>query len=382
MNNNQKIILKGDSYYYYLAFSYFQKIGPISLQRLEKFFPDIKSAFFASEKELETAGWRRSLANAFIKWRKTSAASIENMISELGKEKISFLTWHDDDYPGLLREISSAPFILYYKGSLNNVLKNRLAIVGSRRHSAYAEKIIQELTPPLINAGLEIVSGLAIGVDTLAHKAALNNKGVTLAVLGSGLDNNRLYPRTNRYLAEKIIDSGGALISEFSPNTPPYKQNFPQRNRIISGLTQATLVIEAKLKSGALITANYALEQNREVLAVPGSIFSTHSSGTNKLISSGAKSISSSEDILEIFKLNHKNEKSKLTVMSKSYQPENKVEKIIYDLIKRASECSEKISADEIIKESQLDTALINSTLSMLEIKGVAKNDGFGYDLN
>jgi DNA processing protein len=176
-----------------------------------------------------------------------------------------------------------------------------LAVVGSREHSPYAARAVEALLPPISRAGITIVSGLAHGVDALAHQSALDGGGSTIAVLGSGLSHARLYPSANRGLAERIITNGGLLLSEFPPQTAPLKQNFPRRNRIISGLAQATLVIECREKSGALITAACALEQNREVLAVPGEISYEFSRGPNNLIKQGAKTITKAEDILEIF---------------------------------------------------------------------------------
>lgn len=365
----------------HLGFSYFGKIGPVKLQKLENYFPNLTNAFAATGFYLEQAGLSSKLAGEFIYWRQSFCP--EKVIGELEKEKINFITWHDPAYPRLLLEIPAPPPILYYQGELNGEIKNRLAVVGSRKHSAYAEKATAELLPPLIEAGIEIVSGLALGVDSLAHQTTLNHQGKTLAVLGSGLNPANIYPWSNRRLAENIITSGGALISEFPPDTPPYKQNFPQRNRIISGLCQATLIVEAKDKSGALITANFALEQNREVLAVPGNIFSEFSAGPNKLIKAGAKTITAAEDILEVFKIESPAEPAKEKLKKRThYQPENIIEAAVYNLIKQAGERAEKITTDEIIKISKLDIATINSTLSILEIKGVAKNDGCGYDLN
>ncbi|MFA6194931.1 MAG: DNA-processing protein DprA [Patescibacteria group bacterium] len=377
--------------YYYLAFNHFKKIGLVNMKRLEKFFPDVRQAFFANTIELERAGIKSSLADDFIKWRKTSAASIEDMLNILEKEGISFITWNDHNYPPLLKEISSPPPVLYYKGRLNNEADGRLAVVGSRKFSAYGEKAITALLPEIIESKINIISGLALGIDTLAHQKALELKGKTWAVLGSGLDRKSIYPASNRRLAQEIIDSGGALISEFPPGTPPYQQNFPQRNRIIAGLTQATLVIEAKEKSGALITADYALEENREVLAVPGNIFSEFSAGPNKLIKSGAKTITSHEDILEVYGLdkksnNNSSTRNKITkqraASQLSFSFNNEAETIVYKLLKETSERAEKISADEIIRKTKLDTSVINSTLSILELRGIAKNSESGYDLN
>lgn len=377
--------------HYYLTFSHFQKIGPINIKRLEKFFPDMHQAFFANIMELERAGIRPSLANDFIIWRKTPAASIENMINILEKEGISFITWNDPNYPAPLKEISSPPPVLYYKGRLDNEIKTHLAVVGSRKFSAYGEKAIAELLPRVIESGINIISGLALGIDALAHQKALELKGKTWAVLGSGLDRKSIYPAANRRLAQEIIDSGGTLISEFPPGTPPLKQNFPQRNRIIAGLAQATLVIEAKEKSGALITADYALEENREVLAIPGNIFSEFSAGPNRLIKSGAKTITSSGDILEAYGLdnrfdNKSNKKIKANTKNSLSQPSfslnSETETLVYKLLKESSERAEKISADEIIRKTKLDTSVINSTLSILELRGIAKNSESGYDLN
>jgi len=292
-----------NSHHYYLAFSFFQKIEPANIKKLKIFFSNMRQAFFASPSELERAGLKPSLAADFIIWRDSPAASIKTMLEILNREKISFITWDDPEYPSLLKEIFAPPPVLYYKGRLDNTIKNNLSVVGSRKHSSYGQRAISELLPTVVRHNINIVSGLALGIDALAHQVALNNGGVTWAVLGSGLDYRNIYPPAHLQLAQAIIDSGGALISEFPPGAPPYRQNFPQRNRIVAGLSQATLVIESKIRSGALITAHYALDANREVLAVPGNICSEFSAGPNRLIKSGAKTISSPDDILEIYGL-------------------------------------------------------------------------------
>jgi len=367
---------------YYVAFNHFLKIGPIRLKRLENFFPNLEEAFKASSNCLEKAGLEPNLVAEFIKFR--YSFSLDTAMNSLEKEKIKFITWHDGDYPRLLTELPAPPPLLYYKGDWTAMTTqlNRLAVVGSRQHSAYANRVLEEILPAAINAGITIVSGLAYGVDALAHQIALVNRGRTIAVLGSGLFEQRIYPRANQALAKKIIDANGLLISEFPPDMLPLKQNFPQRNRIISGLSQATLVIEARKKSGSLITAACALEQNREVLAVPGNIFSEFSVGPNDLIREGAGAICQTEDLLKIFNLEIKAETSlKKGQLLPLFIPANEAEKIIYNLIRCATERGQKISAEEIIRTAELDTAKINSTLSILEIKNSVLNDDRGYEI-
>jgi len=236
--------------------------------------------------------------------------------------------------------------------------------------------------PPVISSGIEIVSGLAIGVDSLAHKLTLKYSGKTIAVLGSGLSRDCLYPASNLNLADSIIDSNGLIISEFPPLTPPLSQNFPQRNRIISGLSQAVLIVEAAAKSGSLITARYALEQNRDVLSVPGNIYSNFSIGTNNLIKEGAKLIAASDDVLEIFNIQNQSNYQMSNQKLFHYFPKNNYEKQIIEAINYLNEKGETATADELIKIIKLDTATINSTLSILEINGAVSNNGFSFTLN
>lgn len=377
LNENQK---------YQLAFNRFQKFGPVKMRLIESYYSNIKEAFYSSSIMLESAGLNSDLVYKFIKWRKTF--NLESELDELQKENIEIITWHDQEYPALLLEIHSPPPILYYRGNvalLSHGL-NRLAIVGSREHSAYANKIISHLIAPLCKKGIIIVSGLAHGVDTLAHQETLISRGKTIAVLGCGLKESIVYPYSNRELAKNIIKNSGLIISEFPPSIGPLAQNFPQRNRIIAGLCKATLVIESKTKSGALITAYQALEQNREVLAVPGNIFSDFSEGPNNLIKRGAKTILKADDVLEVFNLNDTVLKKK-SKQNKKYNNqaelllENEAENTIYSLIKISSERAEKITSDEICEFSKLDTATINSTLSILEIKDLIKNDFGNYSL-
>lgn len=369
----------------WLGFNCFQKIGPATFSRLANFFPNIQQAFFSNEKSLRRAGLKDKIISEFLSWRKDWRA--EKVLATLRLKKIDFLIKTDSVYPLLLKEIHAAPPLLYYRGQKPGADKKIfLAVVGARHHSTYATKLINNLLPPLIQKEVIIISGLAVGVDSLAHRQALENQGITWAVLACGLD--KIYPWENISLAQEIIRSGGTIWSEFPLNTPPLKNHFPRRNRIIAGMSQGTLVVEGDEKSGALITAYQALEQNREVMSVPGNVFSQFSLGTNKLIKEGARAITNAQDIFECFGLvseQEKNKNSPRKLQSENYQIFNhadEYEKIIYQCLIAAHERAEKLNSDQLAQISGLDIALINSKLSLMEINGIAQNDGFGYYLN
>jgi len=358
-------------------------LGPKKIANLEKRFSCLQDVFLADSKQLNQAGLSLDISLNFIGWRKEF--SLTKILNNLNQENISYISWNDDTYPNSLKEISSPPPIIFYQGNvaLLNNSQPKLAIVGSRKNTPYAKKIITDFMPNLIEHKIIIISGLALGVDTLAHRQVLIDKGETIAVLGSGLNANNIYPRINKPLAQKIINNGGLIISEFPPDSPALKTNFPRRNRLISGLSEAVLIIEAAKKSGSLITAGFALEQNREVMAIPGNIFSPSSEGTNNLIKSGAATISSVEDILNIFKIETNINKldQKKTRFIK-YQPTDETEKIIYEAILMADTIKETLSVDEIVKKTKLDTATINSKLSILEIKKVIINCNGYFELS
>ena len=237
-----------------------------------------------------------------------SAAAASEILSGAGKEKadaeielmekhgISLISWNSAEYPPLLREIPDPPGILFYKGNLCSASQPRVAVVGSRKTSAYGTQAAHRLAGDLASAGICVVSGLAYGIDQAAHNGAVAVEGSTWAVIGSGL--GRIYPNRSEKLVERICEKG-AILSEFAFNVPPSKSTFPQRNRIVSGMCYSTLVVEAAERSGALITARLALEQNRELLAVPGPIYSKKSFGSNYLIKKGAKLVQQVEDILD-----------------------------------------------------------------------------------
>lgn len=227
--------------------------------------------------------------------------NISQKIEEYEKNDIKVITIFDVNYPNLLKEIYQPPLVLFVKGDLTLLEEQtKLAVVGSREATQYGNNAISVLFPPLIEKGVAIVSGLARGIDTLAHECAMKNGGKTIAVIAGGL--YHIYPKENADLAKEMMKSQ-LVISEYPPDTKPLRWHFPARNRIISGLSNGTFIIEAKRKSGSLITANYAVHEGREVFSLPGNIFSQHSLGTNDLIKQGAKLVMSSEDILEELRL-------------------------------------------------------------------------------
>ena len=233
-----------------------------------------------------------SLPDETNKWIESMDWDLE--IKRLQKQKVKVITILDGAYPQRLKEIYLPPIVLFYRGNLSLISQRAVAIVGSRDHSKYAKDCIHELIPALVNDGIVVISGLARGVDTLAHEETLKVNGNTIAVIGSGL--NVVYPSENLKLYD-VIAKRGLILSEYPLQSRPLKFHFPYRNRIIAGLSHGVCVIEAKEKSGSLITANLALSENREVFAVPGSIFSIHSKGTNSLIEAGACLVSSGKTI-------------------------------------------------------------------------------------
>ncbi|MBU4285126.1 DNA-processing protein DprA [Patescibacteria group bacterium] len=279
---------------------------------------------------------------------------------------IKKITIENKEYPAVLKEIHNPPKELYIKGEIINQDKVAVAIVGTRRYSQYGKQACLDIAGKLAKLGITIVSGLAKGIDTFAHQAALENNGRTIAVLGSGMDRKSFSPSCNYELSEKIAEHG-AVISEYPEGTMGAVYTFPQRNRIVSGLSLGVVVIDAPEKSGALITASLALEQNREVFAVPGNIYENNSQGTNQLIKMGAKLVTRVEDILEELNLSHLLENTE----KKKIKPENKEEEIILSILSL-----QPIHIDEIIKLSKLSTSAVNSTLTILELKEVVRNLG------
>ena len=269
---------------FWIGFNLVKGIGAVRFRSLLDAFGDAKKAWQASPDELRGSGLSAKLIENLVKVRNND--SLDMICENIRNMGISVLTWKDDDYPVRLREVPQSPPVLYVRGEIKAVDDWAVAIVGTRRVTAYGRQVTAKIAASLAQAGVTVVSGLARGVDGVAHKAVLDAGGRTIAVLGCGLD--RMYPPEHRKLAEQITKSG-ALISDYAPGTPPEASNFPPRNRIISGLSKATVVVEAGQRSGALITAQFAVDQGREVFAVPGNILSPQSRGPNRLIQDGAR---------------------------------------------------------------------------------------------
>jgi DNA processing protein len=278
-------------------------------------------------------------------------------------ERIETISINDEEYPELLKEVKGAPKVLYYRGEIKRI-EQCFAVVGTRRYSYYGKQVALEIAGDLVEAGLTVVSGLAPGIDTFCHQAVVEKNKRTIAVLGTGLDEKSIYPQSNSKLAEKILETGGCLISEYPPGTRGTNFTFPQRNRIISGLSLGVLVIEAKEKLGALITAEWARKQGRKIFAVPGLIHSSNSKGPHKLIKEGAKLVENANDILSELKLPE-------ITKPDFIEGENKEEISILESLKE-----ESLYVDKIIEKTKLPAASVASTLAILEIKGKVRNLG------
>ena len=271
----------------------------------------------------------------------------------------------NENYPEDLKKIKDAPKILYYRGTLPSHDEKCLAIVGTRRYSPYGQQVALKMASELADAGLTIVSGLAPGIDTFCHRAVVEKRKRTIAVLGTGLDEKSIYPQMNLDLSRKILEHGGCLISELPEGTPGAVYTFPKRNRIISSLSFGVLVIEAKEKSGSLITADYAIKQNKKLFAIPGQIYSANSAGPNKLIKNGAKMITCSKDILEEIGL----ENQLITPIKISAESDE--EKFILDSLQH-----EPLHVDKIIEKTKLNASLVAATLALMEISGKIRSLG------
>jgi DNA processing protein len=357
-------MIKPKSLPYLLALHSVYGIGSVRLKKLVEHFKDPKEAWEAKLPELKKLGLDDKALARLDEKRKT--VSPEDYFSDIKKNGIKVLTIWDKNYPTLLKEIYDPPAVLYYQGDISYLNRKAIGVVGTRKISGYGQQVTESLTADLVGAGLVIVSGLARGVDSVAHRTALKNGGKTVAVLAGGL--NLIYPPENEKLAKEISSGNGAVISEFPPNYPHLAGNFPTRNRIISGLSIGVLVTEAAQDSGSLITARAALEQGREVFAVPGPINSFLSEGPANLIRNGAQLIMNYKDILDTLGLEY----SPKNMDTKSIQLSGLDEEII--------DCLDMDSKhmDDICRELRESTAEISANLIRMEIQGLVKNLGGG----
>ncbi len=352
---------------YWIALSSIEEIDSRFIQRLYNYFGDIEKAFNANDLS-SIDGLSVKKAEKFLRLR--DKVNPDKALQEVADKGISYLTFDSEKYPYMLKNIDNPPSVLYYKGDLLSCnLERTLAVVGSRRATSYAKEALSKIISELGGTDICIVSGLASGIDTTAHVSAIENNLKTIGVIASGFDYT--YPAANKELYEKIENGLGAVVTEYYPTFEPLKFRFPQRNRIVSGLSFGTLVAEASLKSGALITSNLTLEQGRELMCIPGLITNPNTEGIYKLLKNGATLVTCADDILEALGWEIKTEQKNLFNL-----PElNEDEKSIYE----ALEIEEK-SVDELQAFTKLSIENLLMYLTTMELKGIIKQvDGDRY---
>jgi DNA processing protein len=347
---------------YWVGFNLVKGIGSVRFKALLDVFGTAEAAWNASPEALADAGLSRKIVESFQRVHK--GVSLEQIWEHLQSLGVQLLTWDDETYPRHLKEIDQPPPVLYVHGSLMPEDEWSVAIVGTRKVTSYGRQVAEEVATTLAHNGVTIVSGLARGVDSIAHQAALNAGGRTLAVLGNGVD--LVYPPEERRLATQILEHG-ALVSDYALGTPPDGLNFPPRNRIISGLSLAVIIVEAGETSGALITAGFAAEQGRDAFAVPGNINAPQSKGTNRLIRDGAQPLLSPQDVLEALNLTMVTEHQAVRVAL----PTDPVESRPYKLLSH-----EPMHVDEIRAEANLPIETVSATLAMMDLKGMVRQVG------
>jgi DNA processing protein len=347
---------------YWVGFNLVKGIGAVRLQNLRAHFGDLALAWQAPVDALQAGGLSPKLAERLIQVR--TGVDLDKYLNRVDALGIKILTWDDALYPPRLKEIDQPPPVLYVRGEIKPEDTWAVAVVGTRRVSAYGRLVAEELGSSLAANGVTVVSGLARGVDAIVHQSALKAGGRTIAVLGCGVD--RIYPPEHAQLALKV-EGSGALISDYPLGTPPDASNFPPRNRIISGLSMATVVVEAGETSGALITAQFAVDQGREVFAVPGNILASQSKGTNKLIVQGAHPMISVGDLLDVLNLTRVTEHR----LVRKVLPVDEIESKLLSVLTH-----EPMQMDEITIQTGLPIERVSATLVMLELKGLVRQVG------
>ncbi len=347
---------------YWIAFNKVAGIGPARLTTLLEVCGSVEAAWKASIQQLQAAHLdKRTLENLLLARRQFDLADEWQRTVRVG---VQVLTWDDPAYPAHLRQTDAAPPVLYVRGQLLEADSLAIAIVGTRRASAYGREVAHMAATEFAHNDITVVSGLALGIDTVAHQAALAAGGRTIAVLGSGVD--QVYPTQNRALADAII-ANGALVSEYPLGTRPEANNFPPRNRIISGLSRGVVIVEASQRSGALITAEFAAEQGRDVFAVPGSILHPGSAGCNDLIRQGATPFLSVNDVLDQLNFATLTTQSQLRQHALSDPLEAQLMTIL---------AHESYHIDELVRRMALPSGQVGSLLTLLELKGLVRQVG------
>lgn len=347
---------------YWVGFTLIKGIGAVRLQALIHHFGDLETAWKANPIDLAAAGLGSKVVERVIQAREN--VDLEKVFEQIARQDIQILTWNDESYPARLREIDQPPPVLYLRGEYLPDDIFAVGIVGTRRVTPYGRQVTEEIASFLAANGITVVSGLARGVDAVAHTAALKAGGRTIGVLGSGVD--RIYPPEHRALAEQMAERG-AVVSDYAPGTPPDASNFPPRNRIISGLSLAVVVIEAGETSGALITAEFAAEQGREVFAVPGSILAPQSKGTNKLIQNGAQPLLSASDLMQALNLTRMGEHK----AARKILPGDEVEAKLLSALGE-----QPVHVDELGNQTGLPIEKVSATLTLMELKGMVRQVG------
>ena len=347
---------------YWVGFNLVRGIGSVRMKALLEYYGSLEIAWEAPLSGLLAAGLPARVAENFVQVR--NSVDLEKVMEKISAQGVKVCTWEDEIYPKRLKEIAQPPPVLFIKGAINVEDDWAVSVVGTRRVTPYGRQVAAEIARFLAENGVTVVSGLARGVDAIAHQTALQAGGRTLAVLGSGVD--VVYPPEHRKLAAEIA-AQGALISDYPMGTQPESTNFPPRNRIIAGLSLATIVVEAGETSGALITAKFAVDQGREVFAVPGSILTPQSEGTNHLIEEGARPLLKMSEILEVLKLENIPEKQ---VSRKSLNATAEEKKLLQYLTQ------EPKYIDEICNLSGLPIQTVSATLTMMELKGLVTHVG------
>lgn len=348
----------------WLTLRFIPGLGHVACKNLIGRFGTPAAVFRAGLKELlEIEGIREETAERII--RRQCSTDPARVMEAVAREGARIVPFTDPNYPPALREIHDPPVLLFAKGADIPARLIFVGVVGSRTPTPYGLQAAERIGQGLARRGLGVASGLARGIDSAAHWGCLEGRGFALAVLGTGID--VLYPPSNKKLYHRILDQG-AVVSEFPPGTPPEPWNFPIRNRIISGLSRAVVVVEATLKSGSLITASLALEQGRDVFAVPGSIHSFKSQGCHSLIKQGARLVETADDILEELGLNDGNHAKTDTFKEAALPPMEDKEKTVWGLLG-----DYPVHIDEIAREGRLEPGEVSSILTKMELKGLIR---------